>query len=349
MQHRSERYGAIGVLQAGRALASTAVLVHHAALSTKAFVADVPSWVGKVAEQSISFNFFFVLSGFIILYVHGRDSKTAESALSFIYKRITRIFAPYLPIAIGLMLAYALLPELSKANRTWGVFSTLTLLPTEKRTALSVAWTLQHELIFYGLFVSFYFVRRSALVIGLWGAAISIGWVSGAWAMSRFPFLIVAFHPLNLMFIAGMAAGVVVGRIDDRLWPAPLAIGLLAAIGFLLTRDSLGARVGFGVAMAPIIMAFIMLERDGKIRVPNRLATFGGASYAIYLIHNPLISLVSRITGSVNCWFGTMAAGVIASVVAGLAYHLLVERRMGAYFKARVPTLAAPWLRLHQA
>jgi peptidoglycan/LPS O-acetylase OafA/YrhL len=59
------------------------------------------------------------------------------------------------------------------------------------------------------------------------------------------------------------------------------------------------------------------------------MVLLGDASYSIYLIHNPLLSITSRIAGKFHnfaSWGLGMLVGVAASVVIGVLYHLFLER-----------------------
>lgn len=74
---------------------------------------------------------------------------------------------PYLPVGIVLAFAYTLFSSLSEGDRSWGLVSTLTLIPTELPPALSVAWTLQHELIFYLIYAGLFFSGRIWIGLGI--------------------------------------------------------------------------------------------------------------------------------------------------------------------------------------
>ena len=73
--------------------------------------------------------------------------------MDYFHARLIRIYVPYLPVGIGMYLVDMLLPGLSESDRSPGLLTSFTLLPSNSPPALSVAWTLVHELIFYGLFL----------------------------------------------------------------------------------------------------------------------------------------------------------------------------------------------------
>ena len=61
----------INSLQVFRGMAALAVVAHHAALSTDAFVQSMPEgWQRLFDLGALGVDFFFVLSGFIIMHAH---------------------------------------------------------------------------------------------------------------------------------------------------------------------------------------------------------------------------------------------------------------------------------------
>ena len=169
-------------LQVFRGLAALAVVAHHAAVSTDAFVAGVPAaWLRAFDLGAYGVDFFFVLSGFIIMHAHRDESGRAARIGHYLFKRFTRIFPAYWPIGLGVLGMYALLPDLSASGgRTFSTLSSVLLLPADQPPALSVAWTLVHELMFYVLFM-LWFVSRRAFWGGLlvWVAAIVLAQADG--------------------------------------------------------------------------------------------------------------------------------------------------------------------------
>jgi len=121
----------IASLQVFRGLAALAVVFFHARLGTSAFVEKIPAWLNSILKHgSLGVDFFFVLSGFIIMSCHFDDEKSAASLKTYGIKRFVRIFPPYWPVSIVLMLAYLLLPNMSQGDRSeLSLLSSLLLLP----------------------------------------------------------------------------------------------------------------------------------------------------------------------------------------------------------------------------
>jgi peptidoglycan/LPS O-acetylase OafA/YrhL len=231
---------------------------------------------------------------------------------------------PYWPMAIVLALGYTALPALSAGDRTWGWVSTLTLIPTAHPPALSVAWTLQHELAFYLIYAVLHFSGRLWLGLAAWAMLI----VAGQFAvLPEWPLLRVVLAPINVEFMAGIAAAQLLlsGRQTGWIWPvlaATLCIGAFVVTG--AARDNSWIA---GFAIAALLPWLCQQERDGRFSVPGWLVFGGAASYAIYLTHNPLLSVASRGFASLGLdWLGAIVAGAAVCTLFGVIYHLLWEK-----------------------
>jgi len=272
-----------------------------------------------LARAYLGVDFFFVLSGFIMTHVNAGKTPNAEWRGQYVKSRLTRIYVPYLPIGIALALAYTFLPAFSNSGRLWGWYETLTLLPGTVDPALLVAWTLQHEIIFYLLFLLFISTGRPLFAAGLWAVAIiSYNLLIGTPSRPLQPFL----ATINLEFLFGMLAAWFVR--DGR----GSAFAFIAAASCVLAIFVAGGglpeqRIVFGLATALVLIPIVRWERLAKFTVPRAAIFLGGASYAIYLVHNPLIALLARMAPDrpaiALLWFAA------ASTAAGIAYHLLVE------------------------
>ncbi|MBI1384684.1 MAG: acyltransferase family protein [Rhizobiales bacterium] len=334
----AERTATLTTLQAGRAIAALAVVVFHAALGTAAFVAPLPATLDAVARLGeLGVDFFFVLSGFVITHASRMRQRTVPEGIRFLEGRLIRIFAPYLPIGLAMVAIYTLAPGLSGAPRDWGWLSSLFLLPTASPPALSVAWTLQHELIFYVLFAFLFFSGRLVAGCLVWAGLIVASWYAGAAEAIPARFFLGA---INLEFLFGVAAALWVANGARRL---PPALYVLIGAAILTLWWWLGAglevRVVFGLAVAFIMVGATSAELAGRLGAPSVLILLGNASYAIYLLHNPIVSVTSRLCAKVpilDGWLVAMTVAIAVSVAAGLVYHLAIEKPLMALLRHRL-------------
>jgi exopolysaccharide production protein ExoZ len=317
----------INSLQYGRALAALAVVVCHGANSTIVFE-GFPRVAKVVTDKGmLGVDFFFVLSGFIIMHAHMHDARTAQAATSYLRKRLTRIYIPYLPISVGLMILYQTFPSISQSQRDWGVLTSLTLFPTVQTTSLIIAWTLINEMMFYTMFLASYFVRRivSIVFILFWSMAIFIAWWFG-WSLPAVPLYQYFFSSLNLEFIAGMASAFAYSRLSAR-WSIPLiVVGVVSIVAYFFAFSPPHYRVWFGMSVAPIVIGAAMLEREHSPRPIGWLLMLGNASYAIYLVHYPIMAVAARLSQRLHSWEVSMIFCVFAGTALGVSYHFLVEK-----------------------
>jgi exopolysaccharide production protein ExoZ len=314
----------LGTLEIGRGLAALAVVAHHAGLSSDAFTS---SNYGSMFSFGIyGVDFFFVLSGFIIYHIHQNDPREVGAARRFLSKRIRRIYTPYLPIALALIAAYLLFPGLSQGDRSWGWFTSVTLMPSNSPPALSVAWTLTFEMVFYLFFLSFFVTRYFWQIVLAWVVLVLGVAVFDLHDTISNPILRTVLNPLILEFVAGMVAAHLFGRISPARWWVPLCIGILGIAVFALLHDP--HRVVLGIALAPLVLGLALFEQRYSFKISNSWALIGASSYAVYLIHNPLQSIIARLFQAYNNWSLTFAACVLISLAAGVFYHLIYERPM---------------------
>jgi hypothetical protein len=328
-------------LQVFRGFAALAVVAHHAANGTEAFVGQMPSAASALFVYGLlGVDFFFVLSGFIIMYAHCDDERTPASVNRYAFKRLTRIYPAYLPVGLGMIALYAALPDLSAAGvgRDFSFVSSLLLVPANGPPALSVAWTLVHELMFYGVFL-LYFVSRRWLAGGLlaWALMILLAnqWSSPA-GWLRYPLSL-----LNIEFMFGVgAAWLVRSRTlhGQGRWIATLGIAIACLTVWSMAPDKVTyLRLVFAFGLALLIVGFAVRERSAALQWPALLLILGNASYSIYLIHNPLLSLTQRLAGRLALtWPSAMVLGVMLSLLAGWIYYMMVERRALRFFRNRL-------------
>lgn len=256
-------------------------------------------------------DMFFVISGFIMVYVTSHLQPSLESARKFFTARLTRIYPLWWVFAL-LMMAYFMLaygqpapPDRVSADGVLPyVMKSLFLLPQETVPVLGLGWTLIHEMLFYLLFALGLLLPRKFLPIWLlvWAAIIA-----GASAYNMPPnhagsFWLLFTSPLNLEFILG--AFVAIWLTGDKgkssglfLWLGLLgfAIALMVHItgkpGVFLWKRVLV----FGLPSAAMILGAVWLERQCKLKIPGFLSHLGDWSYSLYLAHFLVLLALRRI------------------------------------------------------
>lgn len=333
----------INSLQVFRGWAAIAVVLHHASVSTEAFIGELPKLLSALLGMGfLGVDFFFVLSGFIIMHAHMGDGANFVSVRRYISKRLWRIYPPYLPISLALVIAYGLWPSLSDAGggRSFSLISSFLLVPSALPPALSVAWTLVHEMQFYLVFLLFYVSPRVfGVALMIWSVLILaaacdlLDFQGGA-----FRYLI---SPLNFEFMLGVSAAWLYRQGFDFLRPLSMVLlGLLFAGAGLVLHDAgetvIIWRLVFALGLMLCVLGSAGLEKDTSIRWPSWMMILGSASYSIYLIHNPLLSLTQRLAVKFEMAsiFG-LVFGVMCSVLLGVAYYWLLERPILEWAKQR--------------
>jgi peptidoglycan/LPS O-acetylase OafA/YrhL len=295
--------GRLGRIHVLRGLAAVLVLVHHLAVwDGNAGAGILPpgpglGWVGV--------DLFFVLSGFIITYATRHMVGGRASAIQFLISRAGRVFPVYWAVLAGVIAALVLGRGLIANNGAEHLLLDALLMPGAGPPILGPAWTLVHEVHFYLLFALFLFAPRQSLwaVVSVWGAIIVLG------ALFHQPdeggFLRLAFNPLNLMFIWGVLAGLLISVRRTRFaWPALILGGGGLAAGTLVVHV-LALESGYaaewlraavcGLPAAMLIYGVAAIDRAYSWRVPKPLEALGDWSYALYLVHLPVIYLVCNL------------------------------------------------------
>lgn len=315
-------------LETMRAVAACWVLAHHANQYVGYYVAPFGQRLATIFTNGyLGVDFFFVLSGFIIALSSERLRASGRGFTDYVKARLIRIYVPYLPVGIGMLLLLLFVPGLSTLQRSPGMLTSLTLLPSASLPALSVAWTLTHELLFYALF-SLYFISRRALFAALaaWGILIL-----GLWFLGHTPELPAKYllDPVNLCFLLGVAL--------YYLTRGGLAVGAgVALAGAALGVAAIGLEAGLprperwllALGFAGLIVC-ASSPWAGRYAPARWMLALGAASYSIYLVHTPVLGLAIRAVATYFPGAAPSVAFVAISAVAlaaGILYYRVYER-----------------------
>jgi exopolysaccharide production protein ExoZ len=323
-------------LQIGRAVACVLVIVAHAvSICALPKYFDWHRFEPLYGFGPIALDVLFVLSGFIILHVHRRDIGRPDRAARYLYRRAHRVFPAYW-VALALVLPiFFLVPSFGDGTqRDPGVIArSFFLLPQPTaQPILAVSWTMSLEIAFYLAFVVLIANRTAGLLLfGSWMAFLLVRPDTGTFAGA---FLA---HPGFVCILGGMLASEAVHRIR---FPRPglLALagaGLLAArIAFdaSLAANAPWTRVGLGAFGAMLLLAGLAArEQSRPIETPRWLALLGDASYSIYLVHYPVLSVLAKLAKSLRlenllALELLFAVFVVLATASGILFYWLVER-----------------------
>jgi exopolysaccharide production protein ExoZ len=337
-------------IQACRTIAALLVVFFHAAgnLAKENYFGEAAAYLEKIfwfgGEAGVAF--FFVLSGFIIHHVHRKDFDHPERLLPYLRKRATRIYPTYLIVFTGVCAISLLTPSLREyiPGDAFLLLKSLLLIPLDSSVVggtgapvLVVAWSLQYEILFYAVFATALLNRWVLLLAALaFTGNLVLEPLLGPY---EFPRSFVSSH-LVLLFVMGMASSVAANSKFKLIATRRLVIS--AAVAFLavgalanLTRG-VDARapfnIAYGLVSASLLFALARHERSAAGPTEaSRLARWGDSSYALYLIHFPLVAALSKISIlflPINLFGACVGFGVIvaASVAVAEAFHRLIER-----------------------
>lgn len=324
MDSRPQSIPNLSSLQAGRGIAAVLVVLFHA---TVIFAAP-KYWNTVILGDAFMFGFagvefFFVLSGFIMMHVHRQDIGRSERLRAYFEKRAARIYPIYWIVSLAVLaMAVTVNPV-----RWSDVFNTPLLIGPNSVALLGVAWTLFHEVLFYLLFAGLILHGRVGWsVLAIWFV------LSSLWFGRTAPHY--ALSSINLLFGFGIAAALLLWRT-----PIPRVVLCLGASAFIalgvetvrldVLSDST-RELAFGLAAALAIAGAVKAELSGSIRVPDWLSRLGDSSYALYLIHYPLLSIIAKV------WMATPLRWIPAAVAfpivvllcvgAGYLLHIAIEK-----------------------
>lgn len=330
-------------IQALRGLAALLVVFYHIrSLEIKGIAENgftEQAWTGGVFTNGYAgVDLFFVISGFIMVFVT-RDAGTGlKAAADFLFARATRIYPVWWGFA-GIMAAYMIgVHGLSGHGEGWGAISrseplvpylvkSFLLVPQPEFPILGVGWTLVHEMYFYAVFTVLMLLPRRLLpvMLGLWGALIVAGTFLGYAVVFAGSYRDLVFYPMTMEFILGALAGYAVTR--GLYWHNGV-VTLVATLWLLVALCYQGVETAFSLQWGRVLwfglpctlLVYSLGGIDLKRRTPWLLPAFAGfvvtvAVYQMFGLHDAspddarrgatiLAVTVGAIAMMIVLWFG---------------------------------------------
>jgi peptidoglycan/LPS O-acetylase OafA/YrhL len=315
---------------------------------------------GKIAVYTFSiFNFgheavmlFFVLSGFVIQYSsYNQYLKTTRFSISsYLLKRIKRIYPPFLFAllltwvldTIGKYYGYSIytgntnysnINENIFSDTSWQTLLGNLFMVQKNYTPVwgsnGPLWSLMYEWWFYILYVPVFFINKRAplftayLVCGCFLCLIFFPISIGNWLSVLYYFF--------AWYMGVFAADLYMDRIkhlNQQIWLIAVYAAVIVFI-YIVAHPVFMKDIVLTYILAVVI--YVALYYNQKLTFIQRLQPLSEFSYTLYVIHVPLLVLISgwlqqENQGSLPKGFGWFFMGIAICLVAAWCIHLLVEK-----------------------
>ncbi|MEH6757962.1 MAG: acyltransferase [Parasphingorhabdus sp.] len=318
-------------IQVLRALAAMLVVLFHGQLAFSTRIVD-PGFVSEsylFAFGAVGVHIFFVISGFIMVFTSRFDG--GFNAKGFMRRRLLRIYPIYW-ICAALYLCVHALFGISYDISLGKVVGALLLLPGDAAAIIGPAWTLAFEMFFY---LCFAVTMLAGLNRGLTmlAAFFLISIILGTLLPIDNPVWNLITNSLLLEFIAGAIIGWLLARnlLPKKGGFALILISMIIFIGGIICGyDKLPSIIMWGAPSTMLVAGAVIAEsgRMAPIWI-RRIGHFGDSSYALYLVHILVITVVVQLAlpfpamGKIEPALAAIIIAMLALVIAELLHHRL--------------------------
>ena len=262
-------------------------------------------------------NLFFIISGFIMVYITRRSSYSVKDISNFLIKRLIRIWPTYLIITL---LYVFLVWGRNFYSQMDSIVNSLLFIPLTSTDApfygysiLPVGWSLNYEIYFYLLIaVSMIFLkyRWTVFFIIIFVTLIAIPLYFGSFTLNAENEYNYGNRYLNLItnpIMWNFVYGIIIGRLFLNKRHFNFLSGIFSipwifysALAFSVWQYLSGFFGGagplqWGLGSSILFMAFVFYKSKIPQLFPASLIHLGNMSFSIYLLHLPVQRIIERI------------------------------------------------------
>lgn len=345
LKELSVKRPSIQTLQAYRGFAALLVLLFHGNAIIGAYFGQT-ALTKFFAFGHAGVDFFFVLSGFIMMFVHHQDLGQPSRVTQFLNKRFVRIYPVYWIVTLLFLPIWLLVPSFGEDyhRELVPLIKSLILFPQDHFPHVAVGWSLIHEVLFYLFFAAIIWKKKLGLgLITVWMILCAVGTLAFEDLPSPFATLVSQY---NILFLIGMGSYLIWKRLSPQgiVTIAAFALGNLLFVAFGIWENAVDNRIQFtlfyGLASGLILLGCRSEFVENIFRRLRPLCFLGDASYSVYLIHYFALSVACKIAAqlplSTASHLQITYLGISAfALFAGIVFYVIVEQPLMKLLKNR--------------
>ncbi|MHA4738849.1 acyltransferase family protein [Dyadobacter sp. MSC1_007] len=309
---------------------------------------------------------FFVISGFIMVYITRNVTPSWTHIAKFFLKRLIRIWPAYAVITLG----YCFLQTRLSPNTDYlrDLLLSLSFIPLSNvhppfygYATLSVGWSLNYEIYFYCLLAfslafsrfrwPFFFLLIAITLIGIPALRGSFTFKPDQASVTGLPYLNMMTNPVIWNFVYGVIIGLLyvhpaanarMSAFFSNKWVMPTMVSLAVwqyLSGFF---GGLGP-FQWGMGSVALFTTFVFYYQDKLHAFPSWLVRLGDISFSIYLLHLPVVVGLSFLFHKIG--YPVFSTGTAMFVLA-LSVTLIAADISYEYLEVRLSSQVRKWLRL---
>ena len=355
MTESSTPHKKLNLLQVYRGIAALLVVMVHVTVKSAENLNKV-AFFNLFGAGWSGVDYFFVLSGFIIVYVHRSAIGKKDQLKSFLVKRAVRIYPIYWIITLTVWCLFLVIPAFAHTQdlSLGHLIVSLLLIPQKDplfkdKFILDVGWTLTYEIYFYLLFSIAIWLKpkHSVPILSAWLLVTILHYRKIVKFPENFFVLETVFGEMNLELVLGCLAAYIVIKYNNKIGKYRWILFGIANVGYVILEilgawGNIGGRITtFGVLAALLIIAATSIDLKDSPKIPYLLIFLGDASYSIFLTHMPVISAITKILQKANLgkyYDGFFAPALVAvfAVVFGCIFYSLIEKPLTVFLRQNI-------------
>lgn len=304
-------------IQILRAIAALMVVAYHTVGTSEKyslptnFIYNVDNW------GAAGVDIFFVISGFIMVYI---QHKKQRSPFQFLADRVERIVPLYWFLTLFLATLVVVLPSAFNTREFDLSFLLSSLFfinfISDIEPLVYVGWTLEYEMLFYLVFGLSLLVKEEKTSLLLTAVVLSV-------------IVLLGVNSIVFEFIYGMLLGYIFNKIKHVQKKSIYSIGIFLGFALLVVSSNfdLLRNLKWGLPAVLIFLGFLFIKPiENKI-----LRKLGDASYSIYLIQVFTIPVFYKIVSKLPTQFPFAAElyvimCMLATSIVGLILYWAFEK-----------------------